>query len=350
MVVATNACSHGISRILSGILPSRVRGAGSLRGVDVGQGISFAKQLEMDREPGPPGVGRYRLEVSADWNCPIVPQGGVMAAVAARAMARELAGPDATEPTEPTDVGLRTLTTVFAAPVAAGPVEVDVTVLRRGRSLSQVRADVRNPGAEAGHSVVAVFGRDRPGFAFTDGAMPEVPAPGDCPSFRDPPPEELAAQREDRPDFLFWEKIEGRAAAGHAPWEDYVPTTSACATWMRFEEPPLRPDGTLDPLMPVVFCDTMPGAVGERMGPDTPWFMPPSADLTVHVFAEPRSEWLLAHYRAHRAGGGYATASVDIWDPDPSVGLVARGTQVMLILFPGEPPPPELRIPSDQRP
>ena len=321
-------------------------GAGSVPGVDVGQGISFAKQLEMDRVPGPAGSGRYQVDVSADWNCPIVPQGGVMAALAARAMALELAGPDA----DATDVPLRTLTTVFAAPVPAGPVEIDVTVLRRGRSLSQARADVRTPGAEVGHSVVAVFGRDRVGFAFTDGAMPEVPSPEDCPSFRDSPPDEFAAQREDRPDFVFWEKIEGKPALGHAPWEDYVPATSACATWMRFEEPPFRPDGTLDPLMPVVFCDTMPGSVSERMGPGTPWFMPPSADLTVHVFADPRSEWLLAHYRAHRAGGGYATASVDIWDPDPAVGLVARGTQVMLILFPGDPPPPERRVPSDERP
>jgi acyl-CoA thioesterase len=303
--------------------------------------VSFAKQLEMERDPV--RAGRWRLDVSSDWNCPVVPQGGVMASVAARAMALELGDG------HHLDLPLRSITTVFAAQVAAGPVEVDVTVLRRGRSLSQVRAEVRNPGAEAGHSVVAVFGRDRPGFAFTDGVMPEVPAPEDCPSFRDPLPEDFAAERPERPDFVFWEKLEGRPALGHAPWEDYVPTTSACATWLRFDEPPRRSDGTLDPLVLPVFCDSMPGAVTERMGPGTPWFMPPSADLTVHLFAEPRSEWLLARYVAHRAGAGYATASVDIWDPDPTIGLVARGTQVMLILFPGGPPPPELRIPSDQR-
>ncbi|HEY8546276.1 MAG TPA: thioesterase family protein [Acidimicrobiales bacterium] len=306
--------------------------------MDVGQGIGFAKQLEMDREGGPGGAGRWRVDVSPDWNCPTVPQGGVMAALAGRAMTRELGD----------DLPLRSLTTVFAAPVAHGPVEIDVTVLRRGRSLSQARAEVRNPGAQAGHSVLAVFGRERPGFAFTDAAMPDVPAPEDCPSYRDGPPDDVAPEPE-RPDFLFWEKIEGRAALGHAPWEEYVPTTSECATWLRFDDPPHRPDGTLEPLSAVVFSDTMPGAVRERMGPGTPWFMPPSADLTVHLFAEPRSEWLLAHYRAHRAGGGYATTSVDVWDPDPSVGLVARGTQVMLVLFPGGPPPPEQLVPFDHR-
>jgi hypothetical protein len=33
---------------------------------------------------------------------------------------------------------LRSVTTVFAAQVGSGPVEIDVTVLRRGRSMSQM--------------------------------------------------------------------------------------------------------------------------------------------------------------------------------------------------------------------
>jgi acyl-CoA thioesterase len=263
----------------------------------------------LDRVPGPAGSGRYRVDVSADWNCPIVPQGGVMAALAARAMARELAGGDLDA-----DVPLRTLTTVFAAPVPAGPVEIDVTVLRRGRSLSQARADVRTPGAEAGHSVVAVFGRDRPGFAFTDGAMPAVPSPEDCPSFRDPVPEELRDEREDRPDSVFWEKLEGKPALGHAPWEDYVPDRAERAMWYRFDEPPFLEDGTLDPLALVVLADTMPGAVAEKIGRQDRFWFAPSVDLTVHLLDACRSPWVLAHNRARYAGDGYASADMALWD------------------------------------
>lgn len=298
----------------------------------------FARQVAAVA-PDPDGApGRYRVDVDAGWNCPTVPQGGLMAALAARAMAAEVG--------DPAQV-LRTLTTVFAAPVPAGPVVVDVDLLRRGRSISQATATVRAEGADAGHTTVAVFGRARTGFALTDSRMPEVPGPLDCPSFRDPPPPEF----DDGEPFEvpFWDHIEGRPALGHAPWERYVPERSDCAFWYRFDEPPRRADGTLDPLALVTLCDTMPSSVGERMGPDEPerWWAP-SADLTVHLVGEARSEWVLAHLRAHRAGEGYASAEVALWDPDPACGLVAFATQVMIFTFPAPPDPARL-VPSDQR-
>ena len=45
--------------------------------------------------------------------------------------------------------------TTFAARVADGPLELDVEVLRRGRTMSQVRAEVRNPGQPRGHLTTA---------------------------------------------------------------------------------------------------------------------------------------------------------------------------------------------------
>jgi acyl-CoA thioesterase len=233
---------------------------------------------------------------------------------------------------------------VFAAPVPAGPVTIDVEVLRRGRSLSQATATVRGEGADAGHATMAVFGRARTGFALTDRRCPDVPPPGECPSFRDEGP------RDDSEPFEvpFWDHIEGRPAMGHAPWEDYVPERSDCAFWYRFDHPPRRADGTLDPLALVTLCDTMPSSVGERMGPDMPpgWWAP-SADLTVHLLGESRSEWVLAHLRAHRAGEGYASGEVAIWDPE--AGLAAFATQVMIFTF-DEPPDPAKLVPADQRP
>ena len=287
--------------------------------------------------PDPDGTpGRYRVDVGAHWRCPIVPQGGVMAALAARAMALELGAPD---------LALRSLTTVFAAAVPHGPATVDVGVLRRGRSASQLTATLRADGEDAGHTSVAVFGRTRPGFAFTDLARPDVPPPEDCPSFRDPVPEGV---EDDGFEVPFWQQAEGRPALGHAPWDDWMPERSDCAYWYRLDAPPRRPDGTLDPLMLVVLADLMPSAVGERIGPGGPqeWWAP-SADLTVHLLAEPRSEWLLAHLSANRAGDGYASVDAALWDPE--AGLVARATQVMFFTFP-EAPAPEQLVPRDQRP
>lgn len=293
--------------------------------------------------PAPGHPGRYRAEISDVWTVALVPQGGVVAAVAARAMLAELTGAD-----EPDSTGaahqLRSMHSVFAAPVPAGPVEVDVQVLRRGRSMSQVQATVRSPGASAGLTALAVFGGERPGFAFTDLVPPVVPPPEDCPSFRDPPPPEV-----EWPDFEprpFWERVlEGRAALGLPPWDRAPRTSAEVAQWCRFEHPPVGDDGRMDLLSLLVLADLMPGAVGQRVGM-TGWdWFGPSVDLTVHLFAAPRPGWLLGHNRARLAADGYASVDLALWDMGGVDGpeLVAYATQQMFFAFSGEVPPPEHR-------
>jgi acyl-CoA thioesterase len=297
---------------------------------------TFADQMaRLAPDPGTPG--RYVVDVDECWNCPAVPQGGVMAALAAAAMTAELGMPDQ---------HLRTQTTVFAGAVPAGGVTVDVEVLRRGRTMSQATATVRPDGGGPGHVTVAVFGVDQPGFEFTDLRRPNVSSPEFCVSLRDPPPEGVEA--EGGPPFAFWENVEGHPAMGHPPWDPYVPATSECATWYRFEDPPLRPDGTLDPLAVVALADLMPGSVGQRMGPGTPAFAPPSADLTVHLLDEATGPWLLSHMRARRATDGYASVECALWDQGGT--LVAHAAQLMFLRFYGEPPEGHLRLPADQRP
>lgn len=275
-------------------------------------------------------AGRWCAELSHEWSAPALPQGGFVTAVAVRAMLAELAAPDQR---------LRSVTTVFAAPVRPGPVEIDALVLRRGRTLSQVTATVRNVAQEAGHTSIAVFGSIRPGFEFTDLTPPPVPPPERCRSLRDPPPPGF----ERRVHFPYWDHVESRMALGHPPWDDWVPTSSQRAYWFRFDEPPLTPDGMLDTVAVVTLCDTMPGAVGERMGPGLPFWLPPSADLTIHLFGDAGPGWLLAHNRARWAGEGYASAEMTLWDP--ARGLIAFATQMMFFTFPDGPPSPTERRP-----
>jgi acyl-CoA thioesterase len=209
--------------------------------------------------------------------------------------------------------------------------------------MSQATATVRAVGAEAGHTSIAVFGTERPAFEFTDLPTPDfgtIPGPDECPSFRDPRPDGA-----ERPfEFRFWEHVEGRPAEGHAPWDEWIPTSSHVGRWYRLDEPPRDGDGVWDPLSLVMLCDTMPSAVGERMGPlsHTPEWLPPSCDLTVHLFGSCRSEWVYARNHARRAGDGYASADLQLWDPD-SGELVAYGTQVMFLRFLGEAPTEPLR-------
>jgi acyl-CoA thioesterase len=273
--------------------------------------------------------GHFGAELAPEWNCPIVPQGGISTAVIARAMTAELAHDDQS---------LRSITAVFAAPVQAGPVEIDVDVLRAGRSISQCSATMRNVGAPAGLTAVAVFGSHREGFEFTDNQPPPgIPGADECVSFRDPIPDDIDWPEEEP--FEFWRHVEGRPVLGHPPWEEYDPGEALIARYSRFDDPPRDDSGTWDPLAVLALCDTMPGAVGEKLGPERKQrrWLPPSADFTVHMFGTARSEWLLFVNRARHAGDGYASCDMEAWDVEgPVPRLVAYATQMMIFSFPKE--------------
>ncbi len=282
------------------------------------------------------GPSTHEVLLRSEWNCPFLPHGGILAAIAARAMAAELDAPGQR---------LRSMTAMFTAQVSPGAAEVEVTVLRRSPAVSQLAAALRTVGEDAGLTALAAFGAKRPGFEFTDLTPPPAPPPDSCRSFRAPPPA-VVCDRPSQPEdihFNFWDQVEGRVVKGHAPWETYVPETSERVYWYRFDEPPLLGDGSLDPLALVALCDTMPGAVAERMGPGQPAWFPPSVDLSVHLLGESRSEWVLARNRARHAGGGYASAEIELWDPGGA--LLAYGTQMMLFSFPAGPPPADSRRP-----
>ncbi|MHB8439934.1 MAG: acyl-CoA thioesterase [Acidimicrobiales bacterium] len=273
------------------------------------------------------GDGHYAAEIDEVWNLRPMPQGGVVTAIALRAMAAELDHPEQT---------VRTLHTTFAAQVAHGAVDIHVETLRRGRSMSHLRAEVRNPDNRRGHLTTAVFGARREGFDFTDLEPPcPVPPPAECPSWRANDEEAVEAGFTLMP---FWsERVEGRNVLGHPPWEVYEPGRAERVVWYRFDNPPFLGDGTIDPCALVVLVDTMPGAVGERLGPQPRTWFAPSVDLTVHILDECRSPWLLGHNRARFAGDGYASADMALWDLGPEgrdePRLVAYGTQLFLFTF-----------------
>jgi acyl-CoA thioesterase len=264
------------------------------------------------------GDGRYRSQLDHSWDLVAVPQGGIVASLALRAAGLEVGDPVQL---------LRTCTTVFAGQVSAGPLGIDVSVLRRGRSATQVQATIRNEGAVAGATVIAVFGSSRRGPSFTDAVPPEVPPALACPSYREPPPPGI----QPFDSLPFWTRVEGRAALGHPPWEPHESTGSDVATWLRFDDPPQLADGAIDPLGVLTLADRMPGCVAERLGHQGPPWFAPSADLTVHLLEPLRTEWLLAHDRARWADDGWASAESVLWDENGT--LVAYATQMMLFSY-----------------
>ncbi len=265
------------------------------------------------------GEGRYAATVDHSWDVATLPQGGVIAGFGLRAAAAEAQQPA---------TSLKTCTTVFAGPVEAGALEIDVTVLRRGRSAAQVVSTVHNACVESGATTVSVFGSARRGPSFVDVAPPDVPSPSECRSYRDPLPPGVEPM-EPRP---IWLRMDGRPALGHAPWEEYEATSSDVATWIKFDEPPRMDDGSLDPLAIPTLLDRMPGAVAEREGwPRRQQWFAPSVDLTVHLFRPATTEWVLAHDRARWADDGWASAESTLWDEQGQ--LVAYATQLMVFAY-----------------
>jgi acyl-CoA thioesterase len=277
--------------------------------------------LDVTRSADRPGW--YEGNVDERWMLVVVPQGGAVAVLAARAMTAELAAPDQR---------LRSLSAVFAGQVTTGPVEIEVTVLRQGRSMSQLSATVRNVGAAAGLTAVAVFGAPRRGFDFTELVFPEVAPPDGLRGFRDPVPDGIDFEFS-RDMMPFWERVvECRPARARAPWEPFEDGPAEHVYWYRLDDPPVDDDGRLDPAAAIVLCDTMPGAVSQKVpAGDDDWFGP-SADFTIHLLGAARPGWLLAHARARHAGDGYASVEMALWDPVDRT-LVAHASQVMFFAF-----------------
>jgi acyl-CoA thioesterase len=262
--------------------------------------------------------GRYEAFVSANWNAPIYPSGGVTTAIALCAMEADLAG---------TDFRLRTFSTMFVSTVAGGRIVVDVEKLRLGKRMSHLRATVRNEAESAGHVVTAAFGAIRDGFDFTYSTIPDVPMPEDCEPMPDPPP------GVPRWRSSFFDNVELRRVRSYAAFEsDWEGGKAEALRWMRYRVAPRRPDGCIDPLALIGLADTMPPAIAQFIGPGYPIFHAPSVDLTMRFFADTKEEWVLVRALAHQAGDGYASAEVSIWDR--SGRLLANGAQLMLLRFP----------------
>ena len=277
----------------------------------------------LDVEPVAGRSGSYRATVADEWMLVVVPQGGGVAAIADRAMSATL---------DDSAQRLRTMSVAFAGQVALGPVEVETQVLRRGRSMSQLTATVRTPAADAGLTAIAVYGAERRGASFVDIVPPEVPGPDGVRSFRDELPEGVDFTF-DRAPMPFWDTIvESRPVVGRAPWEPFVEGPSDVVYWYRLDDPPVLEDGTLDRAALIVQCDTMPGSVGQMVGPELGTWFGPSADYTFHLLGSARPGWLLAHSHARHAGDGYASIEMTLWDPDGWTP-VAYGTQVMFFAF-----------------
>ncbi|WP_216905407.1 thioesterase family protein [Nocardia noduli] len=273
---------------------------------------SFGHETAVLADPVVPG--RFTATLSEDWRAPVYPNGGITAALAARAMQQLF------------DQPLRSVHTLFVSPVPPGSVTVDVTVLRRGRTVSQASATLTT-ATGVGLVATAAFGADRPGFDFADVEIPRRAPVEHCRSV-----DEMAlAEGIELPPM--WRQLDARLAHGHSPRDPEPRWSSEQTYWYRFRQPPRDEHGVLDPVALLVLADTMAGAIGERLGSEAGRWLAPTAEMTVRLLEPARGEWILSRARAHRSRDGYISLENELWDPATGT-LAAHATQLAFFSFP----------------
>jgi acyl-CoA thioesterase len=247
--------------------------------------------------------GRWRGQIAGDWNIGDNPNGGYLLSVAVQALAATLPHPDPVS-----------TTTHFLRPgVADAPCDIEVELIRSGRTLSTARATLSQQG-KTRLAVLASFG-DLSESAGIDAKL-QIPAP-DLPDPADCVPRSGDAQGITLP---ILSRLDTRlhpqqALAGQAG-------KAEVSGWIRFIDGRESDTQSLP-----LFTDTFPpspfgllGAIG--------WV--PTIELTVHVRRKPAPGWIAARFVTEDLQQGRMLESGALWDSQGE--LVAQSRQLGLVM------------------
>lgn len=262
----------------------------------------------------------WHADVDPDWSISGRPNGGYLMALAARAALAHLAADRADEGGESDDGVVPLATTgAFAAPSPFGPATVTTDVVRRGRTVSLVRARVASGGTTS-LEVLVTAGRPGDGPPTVPGPPPpDVPPreacirlPRTAPGGMDVPILAVLDQRLD-PATLGFGLGKPSGAGELRGWLATV-------------------DGTdVDPVGLVMAVDCYPPAVFELPQVEPSWV--PTLQLSAFVRAVPAPGPLRVRTVARSVGGGMVDETTDVWD---STGrLVAVGHQLAMVRLRG---------------
>lgn len=256
--------------------------------------------------------GRLLVTPSAAWNIGDNANGGYALSLVLRAASQ------VTDHADPLSV-----TTHFLRPVQpdGSPAEVELDVIRSGRTTSVVRGILRHAGKDR-LQVIAAFGDLGAGFDDDcDGdpdAAPELAA--DPPPV--PPPDACTdrARLEQGVALPILERVEVRIDPALA--EPGSSDRAEMIGWIRLADgsPP-------DALALALFADAFPPSLYPRFG-RIGWV--PTVELTVHVRRRPAPGWVLARLECDDLTGGRMIETGSLWDSTGA--LVARSRQLGLLL------------------
>lgn len=232
--------------------------------------------------------GHCAADIHEDWMQGRTVFGGLQVALAVRAMR------DMLEPGLP----LRSLQATFVAPLAGGRVELQVTVLRRGKSVTHMQCNLLLGDGSLACTIVALFGASRvssfvreiprPDVGVEPDSLPDLPyVPGIAPSFL--------------------QHMQVRLARGTPPYTGYhEPRTIIYA---RVREPDCTPEEAL-----VALADVIPTPALSMLRRPAP---ASSLNWTLELLGDPEkldvSDWSLIDTEVRAGIDGYLSQTSVLW-------------------------------------
>jgi len=258
--------------------------------------------------PDSPGsLAAFTGTVNPAWNIGANPNGGYLLALAAQAMRQRT-------PRQPDPLSINVH---YLRPGLAGqPCRIDTEVLRRGRTLSSVRATLVQDSSARLELLATMGDLGEPEAAAPPVLTlnpPEMPPPEACPT-RSAPAQGVGLPILERLDVRLHPDDATPGAAGRARLRG----------WIRFT------DGRApDALAALLMADAFPPAVFGLLGM-VGWV--PTLELTVHLRRRPAPGWLLGRFESQDLSGGRVIEDGALWD---SAGqLVAQSRQLALVRQP----------------
>jgi acyl-CoA thioesterase len=246
------------------------------------------------------GPGRFAAELHERWSSLVGIHGGYTAAIVANAMITAVDEPSR---------ALRGFATQFASIPRPGPVDVEVTVERTGRSMTTTSARLLQDGKvlQVAH---AASSTPRPGLAYDDHVRPRGADPGDTPRFSSSDGVGHFQNADVR--------LDPEAALFGGGDESLV------AAWLR----PLEGE-PIDAAWLVAMCDLLPPAIFSRTtGPVAAATIEYVVHLATAEPSVPPGEYVYLSCRSPLSNEGFAVEDAIMWAPDGRVLAVARQTRL----------------------
>jgi acyl-CoA thioesterase-2 len=261
-------------------------------------------------------AGRYRAVLSEDWDI-WGPNGGYLATIALRAAGREA------QVQRPSSFSAH-----FLSVARFAPVDVEVEVLRRGRSTESFRVSVSQQGKPIIVAMVRTAA-EGPGLEHDVARAPEVPDPETLAST-----EELRDPEWGAP-YPFWQNLEARPVHPERFKEPPQPRPPTFREWYRFRPRATFEDPFVDAGRQLLLIDTLSWPAACQPHPNAA-FRAPNLDVTTWFHrADPKGEWLLADHESHVAAGALMGTTARVWSREGRL-LASGGAQLFCV-----PAPPE---------